>query len=253
MPNPYEDFFEENKKRMEQEPPPLDDHRFELSENYKEPLDEILEKVEGFNKKAEFFSRLLSEVRAVDHRVEKALVNLFFKTKDKHDKGNLADEKAYHRLLCSKFRQIVKPMRELAEIHLETVKQFNRDIDKDYYSLDKTDKRVKIDKSIAIDGINLQRKILADATEDLEILESALVNTEKRLKNYINVGGLNNISASEAAIITQKRITLTDGRDYHFNHTFFKINMLDKTAISLGMYMKETTSQYLAKLSNALH
>ena len=97
----------------------------------------------------------------------------------------------------------------------------------------------------------MQRKILADAAASLSILEEALANTEDRLRNYINAGGVNNISRSECEILAQKRIDLTSGKSYHFDYSFFKMNLLDKTAIAMGMYLKETTSQYLNKLNNA--
>ena len=142
-------------------------------------------------------------------------------------------------------------MKELASIHLDTVKQFNRDIDKSYYSVEKLDREVKMEKSQAVDGINLQRQILADAADDLQTLESALVDTEKRIKNYVDVGGVNNISASEIVLLKSDREGLTLGRDFQFDYSFFKINMIDKTAISLGVYLKETTAQYLGKLMTA--
>jgi len=62
---------------------------------------------------------------------------------------------------------------------------------------------------------------------------------------------VNNISASEYEIIAQKREQLTSGREHRFDYSFFNVNLLDKTAISLGIYMKETTSQYLGKLEDA--
>ncbi len=104
---------------------------------------------------------------------------------------------------------------------------------------------------MAIDHINTQRKILADAAISLSILEEALSNTENRLRDYINAGGINNISRSEYEILTQKRITLTSGQQHQFDYSFFKMNLLDKTAIAMGVYLKETTSQYLDKLNKA--
>ena len=140
-------------------------------------------------------------------------------------------------------RQVLRKL-TLAKIHLNTVRQFNRDINKDYFSIGKSDRDVKEDKSIAIDGINMQRKILADATNDLFILKDALEHTEGRIEKFINVGGIDNISSSEHEIIIQKRSMLTSGRDDQFDYSIFNINLLDKTVISLGIYMKETSSQY---------
>ncbi len=256
MPNPYEDFFSNPKKENEQEAPkeefkPIEFSKDELPIDQKEPLDEVLESVNLFREKAQAFSKLLSETKAVDHRVVNNIARLFLVSEDKHDQQSLAGEKEYHTLLQSKFTSIIHPMKELAKIHLDTVKQFNRDIDKNYYSIEKMDREVKKEKEQAVDGINLQRQILADAADDLQTLESALSDTEKRIKNYIDVGGGNNISTSEVALLKSNRTSLTSGRDAQFDYSFFKINMIDKTAISLGVYLKETTSQYLGKLMTA--
>lgn len=257
MPNPYEDFFNDSNKEPQKESPkeefdPIDfsdDDQF--VDNGKEPLDEVLDSVNLFREKAEAFSKLLSETKAVDHRVINNIARLFLVSEDKHDQESLDGEKSYHELLRNKFTAIIQPMKDLAKIHLATVKQFNRDIDKDYYSIEKLDRQVKMEKSQAIDGINLQRQILADAADDLQILESALADTEKRIRNYIDAGGENNISKSELALLKSNRESLTAGRSFQFDYSFFKINMIDKTAISLGVYLKETTAQYLGKLMQA--
>ncbi|WP_299183230.1 hypothetical protein [uncultured Aquimarina sp.] len=252
MPSLYDDLFEEDGKKNKtnapkSQPIDLDNDRFQ--ETGKESLDEILILAKQFNIKAEPFSKLLTNTRAIDHEVEKGIIDFFLVSKDKYDQGTLAKERDYYNLLQNKFKAVITSMRDLGSIHLETIKQFNRDIDKDYYSIQKTDKQVQSDKEIAIDHINMQRKILADAAASLSILEEALANTEDRLRNYINAGGVNNISRSECEILAQKRIDLTSGKSYHFDYSFFKMNLLDKTAIAMGMYLKETTAQYLDKLA----
>ncbi len=254
MPNPYEDFFNNEKKEPEKpsseealEPIDFSEH----PENHKEPLDEVLDSINLFREKAESFSKLLSATKAVDHKVVNNIARLFLVTEDHHDQESLAGEKKYHTILKDKFLNIIEPMKGLAKIHLDTVTQFNRDIDKNYYSIEKLDREVKNEKERAVDGINLQRQILADAADDLQILEEALNATEKRIRRYIDVGGKNNISTSEAALLKSDREALTEGRTVQFQYSFFKINMIDKTAISLGVYLKETTSQYLGKLMTA--
>ena len=94
----------------------------------------------------------------------------------------------------------------------------------------------------------MQRKILADGHNNLAILRDGLIGTERRIKKYIDVGGVHNISTSEYEMIVQKRTALTSGQNHQFNYTFFNVNLLDKTVISLGLYMKKTTSLYLGKL-----
>lgn len=256
MPNPYEDLFSNNQDQPEKSKEEASFEDFDSADmqfpiDQTEPLDEVLNSVQNFHQKAVPFSKLLSETKAIDHRVSNNLTRFFLVVEDKNDQDTLAGERAYHALLTEKFRAILAPMKELAEIHLLTVKQFNRDIDKNYYSIEKEDHKVKAEKAQAVAGINLQRQILADAADDLQILEGALSATEKRLRKYIDIGGDNNISASEVAIIKSNRTPLTEGHLHHFNYAFFKINLIDKTAISLGVYLKETTSQYLGKLAMA--
>jgi hypothetical protein len=103
-----------------------------------------------------------------------------------------------------------------------------------------------------MDGINLQRKILADAYNALQILTDGLADTERRFEKYVNAGGINNISSSEYELIVRKREALTSGLDHHFDYTIFDVNLLDKTAFSLGIYLKETSAQYLKKIGKAL-
>ncbi|WP_299260339.1 hypothetical protein [uncultured Aquimarina sp.] len=247
----YDDLFEDDSKGnnpIDRKPEPVNLDNDLFQEEGKESLDEILALIKQFNVKAEPFSQLLTRSRAVDYEVEKGVLDFFLISNDKHDQGSLTNERSYYAVLQSKFTAIIAPMRDLGHIHLQTIKQFNRDIDTDYYSIQKTDKQVQSDKEIAIDHINTQRKILADAATSLSILEEALTNTEDRLRAYIDAGGINNISSSECEILTQKRTSLTSGQLHQFDYSFFKMNLLDKTAISLGVYLKETTSQYLDKL-----
>jgi len=256
MPSLYDDLFEDdgtknNPTDRKLKSLDLDNHLFD--ENQKESLDEILLLIKQFTSQAEPFSQLLSNTRAVDHEVEKGILDFFLITNDKHNQETLAKERKYYAMLQSKFTSIISPMKDLAHIHLQTIKQFNSDIDKDYYSIEKTDKQVRFEKESAIDHINIQRKILADASTSLSILEEALANTEDRLHSYINAGGINNISSSECEILTQKRISLTSGKKHHFDYSFFKMNLLDKTAIAMGIYLKETTSQYLGKLNKVFN
>jgi hypothetical protein len=267
MPNPYDDLFdfegnEKPKPRPAPSPAPEGEEkpRFEPGFRYDvnfdpdapDELDEILAMIEDFNKRAGGFSRLLSQLRVVDHQVKGKVIRMFFVTEDPHKRGTLAGEKQYHALQAEKFRSIILPMRQLAELHLETVKQFNREIDEHYFSAEKTEGEIASQKTLAMDGINLQRKILSDAAEDLKILADGLADTERRIKGYVNKGGKNNISASEYELISREREALTSGRAHQFDFKIFDANLLDKTALSLGIYMKETTAQYLGKLGKAL-
>ena len=255
MPNPYDDIFNSDDEEKKSSKPLFSkedleaDDRFEM--DGKEPLEEILDTVRQFEYQAEDFSKLLTQTRAIDHKVENKITRLFLVTNDPHDQRSLRGERIYHNLQLKKFENIILPMRVLAELHLKAVQQFNRDIDDNYYSIHKTDNDIKADKATAVTGINLQRKILADAASDLDILKDGLADTERRIKQYINAGGNNNISEAECEMIIRKRTTLTSGQDHQFDYSIFDINLLDKTAISLGVYMKETTSQYLGKLRMA--
>jgi hypothetical protein len=248
MPNPYEDLFGNTPPRAfgaSLPPmPPEDEH----VENQPEPLDEILSKNAQFHQQAEEFSGLLSRLRVVDHKVQNEVLALFVKTDNSHDQGSLANEKSYHELLCKKFQLIIKPMRQLAVLHLEAVRQFNSDIDDTYFSVEKEQSEVKSEKAQAVDAILLQRQILEEAVENLKILENALEACERRMKSYVNAGGINNLSASELSLLTSNRERLTSGREHEFDYSFFDINFLDKAAISFGIYQKETSSQYLQKL-----
>ncbi len=261
MPNPYDDIFDKGEEEhassfeldqtdsnaLEEE----EDERFVLPD--KEPLDVILEKIQIFQSKVESFSAFLSHTSAIDHKTNNGFLQLFLidSSDISHDKQSLHGERDYHDLLCEKFRGIIIPMRELAVIHVETIEYFNTHIDADYFSSEKTDVDVKSEISLAIKGITIQRKILDSAANDLKLLKGGIEGTERRLKRYINAGGANNISRAELEVISQKSFTLTKGIAHQFDYTVFDMNVLDKTAIFFGVYMKETTSQYLRKLRKA--
>lgn len=251
MPNPYEQLF--GSEDFQQPLPDNEAPATEFSmppapEPQQDPLDAILEKIAAFQQKAEAFSVLMSHTRAVDHEVSNEWLSLFVNTGPNHDQGSLAGEKACHALLTKKFRGIIEPMKALAQLHLETLKAFILEIDDAYYSIEKADVEIKTDKERAVDGLNLQRKILAEAAHNLNILDEALEACERRMKRYIDAGGTNNLSAAELALIAQNRSQLCSGREHGFDYTFFSINLLDKAAMALGFFMKETTSQYLQKL-----
>ncbi|OAV46056.1 hypothetical protein [Lewinella sp. 4G2] len=260
MPNPYDDILKSEDGEQRSTPKAetsgfkptvdLDDPRF--LNTGPEPLDEILEDIEAFNVQAAKFSQLLSQLSVADHKVKSNVARMFFIMDDPQDRGSLAGERQYHALKEKKFRLIAAPMRELAILHLATVQQFNRDIDKNYYSVEKTDRAVQSDITRAINGINLQRRVLADACNNLQILHTGLKDTERRIKTYVNAGGVDNISVSEYELIVRQREELTSGREHHLDYEFFDVNLLDKTAISLGIYLKETSSQYLNKLERAV-
>lgn len=252
MPNPYDDIFDDGTPRDQQDeqlpvpptPPPTNNPG-------KEPLDEILELNNQFNQEAEAFSRLLSDTSVIDHKENTGILQYFVVIPEKNRPDNLADERIYHALLKRKFEAIITPMVQLAKIHKAAIKTFNENIDDEYYSVEQSDGQVKINKTIALDGINLQRKVLADAASHLSILDTALEVSEGRLGNYVNAGGTDNISAAELAIITQKRTTLTRGLTHQFDYSFFATNLLDKTALTFGVHLKKTSAQYLNNLSKA--
>lgn len=252
MPNPYDDLFGgEQRPAFGANLPPMPQQDEHL-ENQPEALDEVLSKNGQFLDKAAAFSTLLSRLRAIDHQVPNEWLTLFVKVGDDHDQGSLPAEKTYHEELSLKFRLIIKQMRELAALHLDATQRFNNDIDDSYFSVEKTDSAVKSDKEQAVDGILLQRKILSEAAEHLTILQNALEACERRMEKYVNIGGDNNISSSELSLLKTKREHLTSGLEHQFDYAFFDANLLDKLAISLGVYLKENTSQYLQKLGKAL-
>lgn len=273
MPNPYDDIFEsEDEKSIDSQPDKSEIPLSEISDSNilesdtldsditdgddfvtdgKESLDEILHNIKLFQENAIAFAQLLSRTKAIDNKVANTLERLLFEVKDLSKSLDLNDERNYHKLLKKKFETIIIPMRSLAKIHLDTVQQFNRDIDKEYFSVEKSDKAVESERSTVIHNINIQRKILGDGANDLSTLKDALEACEDRMENFINAGGNNNISTAEWEIIVQDRLTLTRGQDHQFDFSVFTINMLDKTAISLGLYMQETSSQYFGKVMKA--
>lgn len=259
MPNPYEDLFDESEKKKPEVPadPPVSgfDMVPPAPEDTVEPLDNILEKIEAFKARGAEFSIFLSKTRAIDHQEEArsahTLLSLFFVT-EQRGKGSLSGEKAHFNLLQEKFRNIMDRMKDLALLHLEIVKRFNADISKQYYSIEKDDYQVKQEIEFAVDQIQMQRRILGEATRDLNILEDALKATEQRLKKWIDAGSVNNLSAAEFYHLQQTRAELTSGKLHQFDYSFFDLNMVDKLALRLGIYLKETTAQYFNQLSVAM-
>ena len=86
----YDDLFEEDGKNNKPkpnkpQPSPIDDDKFQASTT--ESLDEILALTKRFNLKAEPFSQLLTKTRAIDHEVEKGVLDFFLVAKDPHDQG----------------------------------------------------------------------------------------------------------------------------------------------------------------------
>jgi hypothetical protein len=249
--NPYDNLFHNDPPRAlgaNLPPLPEQDGHFE---NQQEPLDVVLAKNVHFQQKAAAFSSMLSNLRVVDHKVPNEVLALFVDMGRAHDQGSLAGERACHELLVKKFHLIIEPMRDLAGLHLEAVQQFNNDIDDSYFSVEKTDSEVRSGKDEAVDGLLLQRQVLAEAADSLQILEGALQACERRIKRYVNAGGVNNISASELSILANNRERLTSGMEHQFDFGFFDANLLDKTAIALGFYQKETSGQYLQRLVHA--
>lgn len=260
MPNPYEDLFDDPEKKKPKAPadPPVTgfDMQPPAPEDTVEPLDNILDKIEAFKAQGAQFSIFLSKTRAVDHREEArsehALLSLFFVTEGRQEKGSLVGEKAHFNLLQDKFRNIMDRMKDLALMHLDIVKRFNDDINKQYYSIEKDDFQVKKEIEFAVDQIQMQRRILGEATRDLNILEDALKATERRLRKWIDAGNVNNLSAAEFYLLQQNRAELTSGKLHQFDYSFFDLNMIDKLALRLGIYLKETTAQYFNQLSVAM-
>ena len=158
-------------------------------------------------------------------------------------------ERDHYDLLQLKFREIIVRMQTIALEHWDVMKQFNSDIDAHYFSMTKNQRQVNYEIKSAVDSINLQRRILSDASRDLEILMDAMKANEKRLKKYIDAGGANNLASSEHFVLLNNRKQLTDGAEHQFNYHFFSMNLLDKVAIKYGVYLKETTEQYLQKLT----
>lgn len=260
MPNPYADLFDDPEQKKPEPPvyPPVSNFDMEppAPEDMVEPLDSILQKIETFKQHGAQFSIFLSKTRAVDHReeanTEHLLLSLFFVVENDHAKGSLAGEKAHFHLLQKKFRDIMDQMKDLALLHLDIVKRFNADISKQYYSIEKNDFQVKKEIEFAVDQIQMQRRVLGEATRDLNILEDALKATERRLKKWVDAGSINNLSAAEFHLLQQNREELSSGKLHQFDYTFFDLNVVDQLAIRLGIYLKETTAQYFNQLSVAM-
>lgn len=261
--NPFDAFFEppgDPGEKKDQQPerkeiyPPLEDRTI-FPEGGKESLDEILLKNEEFERRAESFSKLLSQTRAVDHEpvafAGNTLMSYLINIHDPHDQRSMRGEKAYHQLLENKFRAIIVPMIELARLHCEIVSQFNNDIDEHYYSVEKTEKEISSDRALALEGLFFQRKLLGNAARDLSILTKAFEVAEVRLKKYIDAGGENNISSAEQALIAKNREHLTAGLEHHFDYALFNLNLLDEAALTLRLFTKQTFSQYLQRLESA--
>jgi hypothetical protein len=224
-------------------------------ENSPEALDEVLAACASFETKAIAISKLLSETRAVDHEptwaASSEVLRFFITPEDPHDQGSMAREKAYHFFLSNKFRAIIEPMRELALLHTQIVKQFNNDVSEHYYSVEKTDQQVRGEKEQAIEAIHFQRTLLGNCARDLQILHRALEVCELRLKKYIDAGGENNLSAAEQALIAKSRLNLSSGVAHNFAYRYFLLNAIDKAAIYLDYYLPETSSKYLQQLEAA--
>ncbi|CAL2095519.1 hypothetical protein [Tenacibaculum sp. 190524A02b] len=261
MSNPYNDIFDSGEKEKTTPQAQNTNRTADSSLNFdtdnrfttdgKEALDEVIENITIFQKQAIPFSELLTKVAAINHKVAKNPFSIFIVADDLHDQYSLEAEREYHILLQQKFNAIIVPMKVLAKMHLETVLKFNNEVGKEYYSVDKSNKTIKKEKELAIEGLNRQRIILANGASDLEILFDAIKNTEQRIKKYINAGGHNHISRAEYEVITQKTEALLHGYNHQFDYSVFAINTIDKAIIYLGFYMKQTTAQYTNKLRKA--
>jgi hypothetical protein len=260
MTNPYESAFGNEKipdtnESAEGKPidfsglPPMD-------ESTTEALDELLQACQQFTQEAASFAALLSKTRAVDHDVSLVLRNdwmqYLVKVEDPHQQGSLRGERRYYELLENKFRNIIVPMKQLAQQHQNILQQFFSEVDEYYFSPNKTALEIKREVSHIQESIVLQRQILHDAQGALKMLTAAMKATEKRMQQYVNAGGENNISASELALLSRNRQQLTDGKEHNFNYSFFELNVLDRVSLLFGKVAKETTAQYLQKLSLAL-
>ena len=227
-------------------PDPLNDPRFQ--DDGPEALDVVLVEVDAFSERAADFARLLSELGAVDHRVVSPVKRLFVQTEDVHRRGTLDGERQYHLLQEKKFRLIIESMRELAERHQSALSRYLHDVDEHYYSPNRTDQQLAADRKRVENEINLQRKVLGEGAEHLDILARGLADTERRVKTYVNSGGQENISQSEFDLLVRNRKELTAGRQHQFDYTFFDVNLIDRTALTLGLFVPETSGQYLRGL-----
>jgi hypothetical protein len=210
MSNPYNSFFDENfEAKKPESPQKIPIVQEFVSSPGPEPLDAILERIESFKSKVAIFSAFLIKTNAIDHKQEAEAANDFmaymFVSEPRKPFGKLNQEKEHYALLQNKFQGIISQMKILATTHYEIIQQFNRDIDKNYYSIEKNDAIVKNDIVTAVENLNLQRKILSNAARDLDILENALHTAEKRMQKYIDIGGSHNLSNAEWSVLKQQR------------------------------------------------
>lgn len=255
--NPYHNIFgdEFSDDKQNRAAIPIKEDGFAVG-NQMEPLEAIQELIASFKSKSDQFSAFLSTTRAIDHLEEAhsapSWLSLFIETGSNRSRGSLEAEKTHYTLLQTKFHGIITQMKELAFVHLEVIKRFNTDIDKHYFSLEKTQELVNLEIKSVIEQINLQRRILGNATRDLNILEGAMEAAEARLKRLIDYGGPNNLSSAEFEVLKLVRTEMTTGFSSKFNYQFFDINLIDKIALQFDIYLKKTTGQYLQELLRAM-
>lgn len=262
MPNPYESAFGEE-EQTPKKPEDAEQKNTDFSSlppweegDLTPALDTLIERCAAFSEKALQFGQLLTRLRVVDHQVslavKQAWLHYLVKVDDPHEQASLAGERKYYRLLQDKFVAIIEPMKALAQEHRQSLQEFHFEIDEHYYDPNRTDLELKRDIEQVKSDLILQRKILHEAQQALEILAEALETTERRLANYINAGGIDNLASSELALLKKARQQLTEGQQHTFNYRFFALNLLDKASLSFGLLPKRTTTQYLNNLSLAL-
>jgi hypothetical protein len=253
--NPYHNLFDESAHEPDRASVPMEEDAFEVGKTV-EPLEVIKGMIADFKDKSDAFSVFLSQTRAIDHleeaRSNSIFLSFFIDTSGHKSRESLVEEREHYARLQEKFDQVITQMKDIALLHLDVVKRFNADIDEHYFSLEKTQEHVRIEIKAVIAQINLQRRILGNAARDLDILDGALQACEARLKRYIDIGGLDNLSASEYAMLRQTRADSTSGLSLSFNYAFFEINLIDKLAITFDIYMKKTTGAYLQNLLRAM-
>lgn len=262
MPNPYESAFGEEDKTPKK-PADAEEKKMDFSNlpplegsDLTPALDILLERCAAFSQQATSFGQLLTRLRVVDHRVSLAVkqswLQFLVKVNDPHEQVSLAAERKYYQLLQDKFAAIIEPMKTLAEEHLQCLKQFHFEIDEHYYDPNRTDLELKRDIEQVKSDLLLQRKVLHDAQQALDILVDAMTATEHRLNKYVNAGGVDNLASSELVMLKKARKQLTEGQQHTFNYRFFALNLLDQASLSFGLLPSKTTAQYLNNLSLAL-
>lgn len=256
MSNPYDQLFFGNSDESPTPPPREELLPAEPPVPEVESLDVLLADCQTFEESAIQFAQLLTKVSAVDHAVDlietKPWLKHFVQSSLSDKDISLARERKYHANVLHSFTAILEAMHPLAMLHHSMLSRYFRDIDEHYYSIHKEDWQVKKEIERVKDNLLLQRNILDDAARDLITLEKALQACELRFKNCINAGGENNISKAEWELLTKQREEITSGRKHRFNYTFFRLNLIDKAGSLLGFLQKDTTEQYLQKLSLAL-